>query len=130
MSTLKRFAKYILLVIAIYLLTMFLTFVGFNVNYSEITLIGDLPDQITIAKAEATKSEGRIYGYVSNSRDNNVNGKYIQILVYNSDNELLTTEYLRIEGVSYGEEKLFRSTFTVDNAYSYSIDIVDSDSGE
>ena len=127
MSTLKQFAKYILLIISIYLLTSVLIFIGLNVNYSDITLKGNLPEQISIEKAEATKSDGRIYGYISNSEDNNVNDKYIQISVYSSDDELLTTEYLKIDSVSYGEKKLFKFSFTVDNANSYSISIVDEE---
>lgn len=130
MSTLKQFAKYILLIIGIYLLTSVLIFIGLNVNYSDITLKGNLPEQISIEKAEATNSEGRIYGYVSNSEENNVNGKYIQISVYSSDDELLTTEYLKIDSVSYGEKKLFKFSFTVDNASSYSINIVDNNNNE
>ena len=130
MSTLKQFAKYILLIVGIYLLTSVLIFIGFNVNYSDITLKEDLPEQISIEKAEATKSDGRIYGYISNSEENNVNDKYIQISVYSSDDELLTTEYLKIDSVSYGEKKLFKFTFTVDNASSYSINIVDNNNNE
>ena len=63
MKKLGVFAKYILGVIGIYLLTSILVFIGFNLNYSEITLKGELPEQVSIEKAEATKSDGRIYGY-------------------------------------------------------------------
>ncbi len=125
MSTLKKFAKYILLVIGIYVISSILIFIGLNVNYADITLVGDLPDQIRIEKAEATSSNGRIYGYVSNNKENNVNGQYIQISVYDSNGEVLTVEYLKINDVSYGNEKLFRAHFSVDNIYSYSISIVE-----
>ena len=64
MGTLKTFLKYILWIIAFYLFTSFLIFVGFNASYKNIESKQDLPKQITIDKAEATKNQGRIYGYV------------------------------------------------------------------
>ena len=127
MDTMKKFAKYVLLVIGGYLLTGLLIFIGFNVNYSEISIKDNLPEQITIAKAEATSKQGRIYGYVSNSEENNVNGKYIKISVYDSNNEILTTEYLKIQDVEYDKEKLFKSKFTANDVSSYSISIVDEE---
>ena len=127
MKKLRVFAKYILGVVGIYLLTSALIFIGFNLNYSEITLKGELPKQISVEKAEATKSDGRVYGYVANYRDNNINGKYIKVSVYDSSDELLTTEYLRIDGVEYDTQKLFKARFVVDGASSYSISIVEDE---
>jgi hypothetical protein len=127
MSKLKEFGKYILLIIGVYLLTSVLVFIGFNVNYSKIMLNGELPTQISVEKAEATGTSGRIYGYVSNSEDDDVNGKYIKISIYNSEEELLETEYLKIDSVDYGDKRLFKSNFNVNNATSYSISIVNNE---
>ena len=127
MDTLKKFAKYVLLVIGGYLLTGLLIFIGFNVNYSEISIKDNKPEQISIVKAEASKHEGRVYGYISNNKENNVNGKYIKISVYDSNNEILTTEYLKIQDVEYDKEKLFKSKFTANDVSSYSISIVDEE---
>lgn len=127
MGKLKEFARYILFLIGAYLLTNALIFIGFNLNYSDISLTGEVPAQISIEKAEATNKDGRIYGYVSNERENNVNGKYIKISVYNMERELLTTEYLKINDVEYGNKRLFRSKFAAKGAASYSISIVDEE---
>lgn len=127
MAKLKLFGKYILIVIAIYVLTSILIFIGFNIIYSDITLNQTLPEQISIEKAEATSSDVRIYGYVSNNGDNDLVGSYIKVSIYNSEDEILTTEYLKIDGVSKNEEKLFKVTSNVDNASSYSISIVDTE---
>ena len=96
MSDLKKDVKIVLLVIAGFLLTSFLIFIGFNSNYKPIILSQELPPQITIEKAEATKNQGRVYGYVQNSEESNLNGKYLKISVYNANNENITTEYLAI----------------------------------
>lgn len=127
MSTLKRFAKYILIIIGVYLLTFFLVFVSLNSGYSNISLKGEIPKQISIEKAEATKTNGRVYGYISNEKGNNVNDKYLKISVYNSTSELLTTKYLKIDGIKYGEKKLFTARFNAKGTNSYSISIVDEE---
>ena len=128
MDRLKTFGKYALMIIGMYLFTSFLIFVNFNINYKDITTNNDLPDQITIAKAEARKTEGRIYGYVKNERDNNVNGKYIKVEIFNLNNERLYLQYLRIDDVSYDEQKMFKVFFNVDNAKLYNISLVESES--
>lgn len=125
MSDLKKDLKIVLLVIAGFLLTGFLIFVGFNVNYKPIELKSELPNQISIEKAEATKVQARVYGYVDNSGDNNLNGKFIKVSVFN--NEQVETKFLKIENLEKNERKLFKALFNVKKVSSYSIDIVDSE---
>ena len=125
MSNLKKYLKYILLIIFGYILTSVLVFIGFNSNYSPITLQGNLPEQMSIEKAEAISSEARIYGYIENKQENNVNGKYIVATIYNSENEIIAVESLEISGVDYGTRKLFRMNINVKNATSYSMEILE-----
>ena len=127
MDRLKTFGKYALMVIGMYLFTSFLIFVNFNINYKDITTNNDLPDQITIAKAEARSDEGRIYGYVKNESDNNVNGKYIKVEILNSYNERIYLQYLRINDVKYDEKKMFKVFFNVENAKFYNISLVETE---
>ena len=79
MKDLKKILKYVLLVVGVYLLSSFLIFVGLNANYNGIQLVGNVPEQLTVDKAEANKAQGRIYGKVQNSIENNLNGKYIKV---------------------------------------------------
>ena len=127
MKNLKLFGKYILIIIAIYVISAILIFIGLNVNYSDITLNDSLPEQISIEKAEATSTDVRIYGYISNTGDYDLVGSYIKVSIYDSEGEILTTEYLKIDGVSRYDEKLFKVNSNVDNASSYSISIVDTE---
>lgn len=127
MSTLKRFAKYILMILGMYFLTALLIFISLNMSYSDINLKGEIPQQISIEKAEATKSSGRVYGYISNQKESNVNNKFLKISVYDASSELLTTKYLKIDGIKYGEKKLFTAMFNAKNTESYSISIVDDE---
>lgn len=126
MTDLKKDIKIVLLVLGGYLLTNFLIFVGFNVNYKAIELKSELPSVIKIEKAEAKKMQGRVYGRITNTEENDLNGKYIKVAVFNAKNENIATEYLKIENLQKDEEKLFRATFNAEKATSYTIDIVDT----
>ena len=126
MTDLNKDIKIVLLVIGGFLITGFLIFVGFNVNYKPIELKSELPNVITIEKAEATKVQARVYGRIRNAEDNDFNGKYIKVSLFNTNNENISTEYLKIENLGKDENKLFRATFNAEKAKSYTVDITDS----
>ena len=125
MTDLKKDIKIVLLVIGGFLLTSFLIFVGFNVNYKPIELKSELPNVITIEKAEATKVQARVYGRIRNTEENDFNGKYIKVSLFNANNENISTEYLKIENLGKDENKLFRATFNAEKAKSYTVDLVE-----
>lgn len=126
MKDLKKDIMYVLLVLGGYILTNFLIFVGFNANYKAIELKSELPNAITIEKAEATKVQGRVYGKVKNTEESDLNGKYIRVIVFNSNNDNIATEYLKIQNLEKNQEKLFKATFNAEKAKYYTLDIVES----
>ena len=126
MTDLKKDIKIVLLVVGGFLLTSFLIFIGFNVNYKPIELKSELPNVITIEKAEATKVQARVYGRRRNTEESDFNGKYIKVSLFNANNENISTEYLKIENLGKDENKLFRATFNVEKAKSYTVDLVDN----
>lgn len=119
--------KIVLLVIAGFILTGFLIFIGFNVNYKPIELKSEFPNQISIEKAEATKVQARVYGYVQNSSEIDLNSKFIKVSVFNSNNENIETKYLKIENLEKNERRLFKAFFNAKEVKSYSVDIVNSE---
>jgi len=125
MTDLNKDFKIVLLVVAGFILSGFLIFVGLNVNYKPIELKSEIPNQISIEKAEATKVQARVYGYVQNSVENNLNGKFIRVSVFNNEN--VETKYLKVENLEKDERKLFKALFNVKEVKSYSVDIVDSE---
>ncbi len=127
MKNLKKYLKIILIVIGGIILTDVLAFIGLNKNYHNIYLQGNVPEQISIEKAEATKTDGRVYGYVANKDENDINGKYIQVVVYNSKNEAIGVKLMEITEVNSNDKKLFRAIFNEDGIKSYSISIVEDD---
>ena len=126
MTDLNKDIKIVLLVVGGFLLTSFLIFIGFNVNYKPIELKAELPNVITIEKAEATKVQARVYGRIRNTEESDFNGKYIKVSLYNANNENISTEYLKIENLGKDDNKLFRATFNAEKAKSYTVDLVDS----
>ena len=126
MTDLKKDIKIVLLVLGGYILTNFLIFVGFNANYKAIELKSELPNFITIEKAEATKGQGRVYGRIRNTDEIDLNGKYIKVEIYNEKNEIIATEYLKIENLQEDENKLFRATFNAQKAKGFTVEIVDT----
>lgn len=126
MTDLNKDIKIVLLVVGGFLLTSFLIFIGFNVNYKPMELKAELPNVITIEKAEATKVQARVYGRIRNTEESDFNGKYIKVSLYNANNENISTEYLKIENLGKDENKLFRATFNAEKAKSYTVDLVDS----
>lgn len=126
MTDLKKDIKIVLLVVGGYILTNFLIFVGFNANYKAIELKHELPNVISIEKAEATKVQGRVYGKIRNMQETDINGKFIKVEIFNDKNENIATEFLKIENVQKNEEKLFRATFNAEKAKSYTISIVEN----
>lgn len=125
MDTLKTFAKYIILLVAFYFFSNFLIFVGLNSTYDNISLKGELPSQVQIDRAEATLVNGRIYGTIQNSDENDLNGKYIKINLYSERDVLLGVKYLDIVNLGENAQEEFKAYFKVQDIASYSIEITD-----
>ena len=126
MDRLKTFLIYVLILVAIYIISDILIFIGLNVNYKPIENKIEIPKEISIKKAEATLVNGRIYGEINNNTENNVNGKYIKVDIYSSKDKLLGTEYLTINNISNNTSENFNVYFKAEDAKYYNIDIVDN----
>lgn len=125
MGEMKKLGKWILIAIVFYLFTMLLTYVGFNSAYRNIDSKYNIPEQIKIDIAQTTKVNGRIFGEVTSTEDNDLNGKYIEIQIYNKKDEIIGIKYLKIEDTNINEPKKFVAYFNLENVASYSVDIVD-----
>ena len=124
MDTLKKFGKYVLWIVGFYFLTNFLVFVGFNANYKKIEIKENASQAISIDKAEASKTEARIYGKVKNTAEYDLNEKYIKITVYDEKDSDIGTEFLKIEDLDLEKEKPFKARIIAENVKSYDIYIV------
>ena len=125
MDRLKTFRKYIIWVIAFYLFTMLLTYIGLNSKYQNINNTGNVPDGVKINLAQATAVNGRILGEVISTEANNLNGKYLKVNIFSKANELIGTKYLKLEDLSLNDPKKFAVYFSAENVKKYTIDVQD-----
>ena len=82
MSRLKTFAKYVVWIILFWILSDILIYYGINSTYKDIKNKTEIPNQVEVKEAEATKVNGRINGKVVNNEENDLSGKYLKIDLY------------------------------------------------
>ena len=124
MSTVKKFAKYVIWIILFWILSDILIYYGLNSTYKDIKNKGDNLNQVIVSAAEATKVNGRIIGKISNTEDSNLSGKYLKINLYAESGNLLATEYVEIGNLRANEVKNFESYFKMQDVKAYDINIV------
>lgn len=125
MSTVKKFAKYVIWIILFWILSDILIYYGLNSTYKDIENKGDNISNVTVSEAEATKVNGRIIGKITNTEESNLNGKYLKINLYAESGNLLATEYVDVGNLRTNEVKSFESYFKMQDVKSYDINIVD-----
>ena len=132
MERMKTFLIYVLMLIAFALFSNFLIYMSLNSTYKSIDVKDNVASQVTIQKAEATTVNGRMFGKVKNTEENDINGKYIEIDLYSSKNVLLGTKYIKVNNLEVNQEENFEIYFKLQNIKSYNINIVDEipESGE
>ena len=126
MKRLKTLIKYIIWIVALYIFASVLTYIGLNATYKNILTNGKIPEQVAVDIAQATKVNGRIYGEVTSTIHNDLNGKYIKVEIYNRNLELLGRKYLEIKDAEINEPKRFKVNFITEGVRSYKIEIVEN----
>ena len=130
MSRLKTFAKYAIWLILFWILSDILIYYGVNSTYKNLEIKNEVPSQVTIKNAEATKVNGRIKGTVANSEDSDLSGKYLKIDLYADNGNLLATEYEEIGNLRANEVKSFETYFKMQDVKQYEVNIVDKKTEE
>ena len=128
MNRLKTFGKYLLLIIAFYIVSNILAYFCIETTYSNIEKEIEQADNInlTIDKAEATIINGKISGTVTNTSTQNINLKYIQIDLISKKDNLILTKYLRMDELKANETKDFKLSFQAENIAKVRISITDT----
>ena len=95
MDKIKKYAMYFILVIAFFILSDFLIYVGLNSSYRDIQR-QDSIEEVSIYQAEATKVNGRIRGIIQNFNGEDLNGKYVEIDLYSKRDVYLGRKYIQL----------------------------------
>ena len=130
MSRMKTFAKYVIWIILFWILSDILIYYGVNSTYKELKNKNEIPSQIVVKNAEATKVNGRIKGTVANSAENDLSGKFLKIDLYADSGNVLATEYVEIGNLRENEVKSFETYFKMQDIKAYDISIVDEKNEE
>ena len=126
MGRIRTFEKYIIWVVAFYLFTMLLTYIGLNSTYRNIESLDEMPEGVKIDLSQATSVNGRILGEVTSTENNNLNGKYLKVDIFSKDNQLIGSKYLEINDTNLNEPKKFAVYFSAENVKKYSVDILEN----
>lgn len=122
MSTMKKFAKYVIWLILFWILSDILIKVGIDSTYKNIQQRGEIPSGIEIVQMQATSVNGRTKIKVN---DVALSKKFIKIDLYSSTGVNLGTQYLEIGELRENESKEIETYFKISEVKSYEIAVVD-----
>ena len=131
MDRMKTFLKYALWLILFMIFSEILINVGLNSTYKKIER-QDNVSQVNVYQAEATLVNGRIRGLITNSQEQNLSGKFLEIEFYSKRDVLLGRKYIQIEQLEQKGTQSFEVLFKLKEVAKYKIDIVEQkkDGGE
>lgn len=125
MGRLKTLRKYLIWLIAFYLFSMIFIYIGLNARYNNIDSNGEVPGNVKIELAQATSVNGRIFGKITSTEADNLNGKYLKVDIFSKRDELIGTKYLKLDNLKLNEPNRFAVYFSAQNIKKYSVDILD-----
>lgn len=120
MKRLKTLGKYLLLLIAVFIISRILIFIGLNSTYGKISLKDAAPEGITISSAKATSVNGEIKGHISEKIDS----KYVKFNLYSDLDTLMGSYYISPSELENGD---FEFYFKFNYIESYSIELTNED---
>lgn len=130
MKTMRKFGKYFILFIFMFLFVSGMTYLGTlqnknnvrNVDYlSEI----DIPVDVNIEECQATSRKGYVKGSVVNHTGELMTNKYLQFSFYNDNNYLLETKFEEIKYFNVNEKIPFDITVNCEDINNIVISLVD-----
>ena len=122
MDTLKRFGKYLLILIAFWIFSDILIYAGINSTYKDLQRRGDLPEGIQVVQMQSTKVNGRINLQINNKE---LSGKYLKIDLYSNLGNVLGTKYIEIGNIGENQIKDIETYFKISDVKEYEISVVD-----
>ena len=125
MSRLKTLEKYAIWVIAFFIFSTVISYIGLNATYKNIESTGEIPGGVKINLSQATKVNGRILGEVTSTEGNDLNGKYLRVDIFSKNDNFAGTKYLKLDNLNTNEPRKFAVYFTADNIKYFTIDVLD-----
>ncbi len=110
MARMKTFFIYFLLVVAFFLFSQVMIYIGIHTTYQskKVEIKTTLPMQVEV---KATSVNGFVKGKITNSEETAIENQYIKIECYSKHNVLMGTKYIKIDKIDSKEEKEFEVPF-------------------
>ena len=127
MGRVKTFGKYILLLIAFYIVSNILVYFCLQTSYSpmEQEIYNNNEIEVSIGNAKSTFINGKIEGIVKNITTEDLNDKYLKCEFFSKRGTLILTKYVKIDEIKAGEEKNLDFNFEAENIKKFRIEVTD-----
>lgn len=129
MAKMKKFFKYLIWLILLYLLVNGLTYVATKDDYKDIINyeILTVSPKIEIVECKAGRTDGYVKGKITNDTKEHILQKYIKIDLYDEKNIYLGSEYKEIQCFNVNETMKFDINFRYNNVKKIKISLVDNE---
>lgn len=122
MDTMKRFAKYVILLIIFWIISDILIKIGINSTYKNIQQRSEIPSGVEVIQMQATTVNGRTKLKVSGE---DLTGKFLKIDLYSKTGVNLGTQYIELGTIRENQIKDYETYFKISGVKSYEISVVE-----
>ena len=128
MDRMKKFGKYALWIILLYIFSTILTNAFFKTTFNDIKdyKIEVEKPYIEVTEAKSSSRNGHIYGIIKNNTENKIENKYIKASMLSKSGVVLGEKYVKIDSIDVNKLRKFEISFDYDNVKSFKIEIVDN----
>ena len=132
MGRMKTFGKYLLLLVAFYIVSSIMAFFAIKTTYADMSgnIATDEYLQINVDEAKSTMVNGYVTGTLKNKTEQEINSKYVKIEFYSAKKNKILTEYIKIDELAVGESKKFTVNFRGENIKSFNVIVTGEYSNE
>lgn len=129
MDRMKRFFKYFLALLILYIIVDIACFYSLKSTYNNKAYSVEKPTilDVEVKEAKATFVNGYIKGVVTNNTNGAVTNKYLKVDAYSKRNVLLGTKYVKLKDLYIKEKAEFEASFNYQEVDHIDLDILDGE---
>lgn len=127
MATVKKIARYGVIIVVFAIFTDCMMKVGLRNTYK--TISGEIKQttpEIIMSEVKTTDVNGYAKGKIKNNSEKDIERTYIKLDLYSKRDVNLGTEYLEVKNLKVGKEQEFEIKYRYSNVAHYKVTIIDS----
>ena len=128
MDKMKKFLKYILALVLLFIFSNFMINALLKNSYTKIKdyQIDVSEVYVDVTEAKASTWSGTIKGIVKNNTDQVVENKYLRVSMLSKKGRILGEKYIKIDKLEAGQLRNFEVNFECNNVKSFKIEFTDT----